>query len=98
MAMDSLLANIGEIHKESLTTRSDMKIQLDSLHDNLSADMKKDLISLREDVNEKLDKIGADVKELKDLCQTWKSGLQRRKKRYLRLSITKLKSKPSWLI
>ncbi len=69
MAMDSLLANIGAIHKEMQATRSDVKEQLSCLRDNLSADMKRDLANFREDVNGKLNEIVADLKETKDRAE-----------------------------
>lgn len=43
MAMDSLLGNIGAIHKEIQATRSDVKEQLSCLCGNFSVDMKRDL-------------------------------------------------------
>lgn len=69
MAMDSLQASIGAIHKEILAIRSDVKEELSCLRDNLSGDMKRDLASLREDVNGKLNEIMADMKETRDRAE-----------------------------
>ena len=46
-----------------------MNAELGCFHDNLSRDMKRDLASFREDVNEKLNEIVADLKETRDRAE-----------------------------
>lgn len=54
MAMDGLQASTGTIHTEVLAICSDVKEELSGFHDNLSGDMKRDLTSFSDDVDEKL--------------------------------------------
>lgn len=61
-AMDNLQATIGAIHKEVQAIHSDVIQKLGCFCDNLSKDMKRDLASFRDDVNEKLNEIVSDQK------------------------------------
>lgn len=69
LAMETLQASIGAIHKEIQAIRADVKVELGHFSDNLTRDMKKDMASFREDVNEKLNEIVTDLKETKDRAE-----------------------------
>lgn len=69
LAMETLQASIGAIHKEIQAIRADVKVELGRFSDNLTRDMKKDMASFREDVNEKLNEIVTDLKETRDRAE-----------------------------
>lgn len=70
LAMETLQASIGAIHKEIQAIRVDVKEELGRFSDNLTRDTKKDMASFREDVNEKLNEIVKDLKETRDRGNT----------------------------
>lgn len=69
LAMETLQASIGAIHKEIQAIRADVKEELGCFSDNLTRDMKRDLASFREDVNEKLNEIVTDLKETRERAE-----------------------------
>lgn len=63
--MDALQASITAIHAEIKVGQTDMKKELNTLCETIKRDMKEEIVSFKDEVNQKLNEIGVDLKNTK---------------------------------